>query len=240
MEKLEEIDKAIAQELEIQTGRLLEEFPSPEDLLKLLTEPSHRLWERRLRDRDAFEVRIGLGIKAAAIAFEVRGGRPDVSLPQLHDVPITLDFGKTSLFGIAGPRNLVRDTSRWILAQLSFFRSPKDLLFVVFTSPDDSGDWSWFPKLPHSSQEQLVGPWLIGNDDISIAARVKELTAILDERLERLRDVGAITFSPEILVVFDGVRALRSVPGVVRLLREGQKVGMMTIGPDCLRRSTVN
>jgi S-DNA-T family DNA segregation ATPase FtsK/SpoIIIE len=232
LEKLEEIDKAIAQELEIQTGRLLEEFPSPKDLLKLLTEPSHRLWERRLRDRDAFEVRIGLGIKAAAIAFEVRGGRPDVPLPQLHDVPITLDFGKTSLFGIAGPRNLVRDTSRWILAQLSFFRSPKDLLFVVFTSPDDSGDWSWFPKLPHSSQEQLVGPWLIGNDDISIAARVKELTAILDERLERLRDVGAITFSPEILVVFDGVRALRSVPGVVRLLREGQKVGMRFLALD--------
>jgi DNA segregation ATPase FtsK/SpoIIIE, S-DNA-T family len=73
----------------------------------------------------------------------------------------------------------------------------------------------------------------LGNDAESVAARVAELLAIVAARRQVIRDghrgVGS---GPGIVVVLDGARRLRSLPGVGRLLAEGPPVGVYAICLD--------
>ncbi|MBO0747824.1 MAG: hypothetical protein J2O47_05720, partial [Acidimicrobiaceae bacterium] len=85
--------------------------------------------------------------------------------------------------------------------------------------------------LPHARSDiPGTAPVRVGNDDDSREQRLKELLALLDARRSASRDTTL--FSPSVVVVFDGVRQLRTMPGVPRLLREGPAVGIYAIGLD--------
>src|SRR6185437_14815650 len=66
-----------------------------------------------------------------------------------------------------------------------------------------------------------------------VRRRVAELSAVLDERLDRRRgDARAGRLDPSIVVVLDGARRLRSTPGVARLLELGPTVGVYAVCLD--------
>jgi hypothetical protein len=74
---------------------------------------------------------------------------------------------------------------------------------------------------------------LIGADAEMVAARIAELTAIIKARYQALREQGrGVRFGPDVVVVFDGSRRLRSLPGAVAILREGPGVGVFSICLD--------
>ena len=98
--------------------------------------------------------------------------------------------------------------------------------------------WEWVRWLPHCRP----GPGgscvaQLGNDAESIAARVAELLAIVGARHRVIRDGHqGVGCGPGIVVVLDGSRRLRSLPGVGqllgRLLGEGPQVGVYAICLD--------
>jgi S-DNA-T family DNA segregation ATPase FtsK/SpoIIIE len=72
----------------------------------------------------------------------------------------------------------------------------------------------------------------VGNDAESVAARVAELLAIIAARQQAARDGGRVTATSQtntgpaaggcdIIVILDGSRKLRALPGVIQLLAEG-------------------
>ena len=75
---------------------------------------------------------------------------------------------------------------------------------------------------------------LIGNDAESVATRIAELLAIISARQQAARDAGPreARFRPDIVVIFDGSRKLRALPGAVQLLQEGPPVGVYAICLD--------
>ena len=83
---------------------------------------------------------------------------------------------------------------------------------------------------------------LVGNDAETVAARIAELTAIVKARHQALREhghpgrLGQGRSGPDIVVVFDGSRRLRSLPGAVGILREGPPVGVYSICLDADER----
>ena len=94
--------------------------------------------------------------------------------------------------------------------------------------------WEWVRWLPHCRPGPGGGCVAqLGNDAESIAARIAELLAIVSARQRMIRDgylgVGS---GPGIVVVLDGSRRLRSLPGVGQLLGEGPQVGVFVICLD--------
>src|SRR5690606_31633973 len=76
----------------------------------------------------------------------------------------------------------------------------------------------------------------VGNDQDSIARRVGELNQLIARRQER--DPGQKgTPPPDLLVVLDGARRLRALPGIVSLLRDGPEAGVHLLCLDEDERS---
>ncbi len=199
--------------------------------------PGRRLWERRPSDTDHLHVRIGVGDLPSTVTVD-----DDRDLDGLADeqritrgVPVTVPLAEVGVLGIAGAEDLPRDLGRWVLGQLAVTQSPREVQFVVLTAQQHVPAWAWTLWLPHlrptNGQEALA---LIGADGDTIGRRLAELSQVLAERKAERTKNGSMRprFSPEIVVVLDGARRLRAMPGVVGLLRDGPACGIRLVCID--------
>ncbi|MGW7003162.1 FtsK/SpoIIIE domain-containing protein [Streptomyces sp. NPDC054933] len=215
--------------------------PDAASLLLFATGPRRRLWERRLTDPDALLLRIGVADLPADIEL-VPGPRagsddPPPEVPQVHDVPVALPFTKLGVAGLAGERQRALATARWLAAQAVVLHSPRDLSLVVLSSVRDSGDvWDWLRWLPHARpQHGQDCVALVGTDSETVGRRVNELLNELNRRKTSSSQLGGaaqLRPDPSILVVLDGARLLRRVPGVPQLLQEGPLHGIFALCLD--------
>ncbi|MFJ4783387.1 FtsK/SpoIIIE domain-containing protein [Streptomyces sp. NPDC088794] len=215
--------------------------PDPAAVLTFGTGPRTRLWERRRTDADHLLLRFGTG----RLPSEVELDDPEQDEHKrkvrwyIEDAPVALSLRDLGVVGVAGPGDSAHALGRWAVAQTAVLHSPMDVQFYVLTDNDAHDRWDWVRWLPHSrptgGQDVNV---LIGTDAETVAARVGELTQLLDGRQKALQQGGrnkadgpAFT-DPDIVVVWDGSRRLRSMPGVVRLLREGPGVAIRSVCLD--------
>ncbi|MFF4837288.1 FtsK/SpoIIIE domain-containing protein [Streptomyces sp. NPDC001315] len=226
---------------EEQRGRR-EDSPDPAEILLFATGPRRRLWERRLTDPDAMQLRIGVGGLESDVEMVMgRGGtsydeeRPEP--PLLPDVPVTLPFARLGVVGIAGDRARALATARWLSVQAAVLHSPRDLSLVsLCATPAAGADWHWAHWLPHTNPDQgqdCVA--LVGFDSEGITRRVNELLGELARRKaarEQNNMTGQLYPDPNILVILDGARLLRRVPGVPQLLTEGPQNGILAVCID--------
>lgn len=216
--------------------------PDPAEILLFATGPRRRLWERRLTDPDALQLRVGSGSLPSDVELVLgRGGslydeeRPEP--PVLPDVPVTLPFTELGVVGIAGDRARALATARWLGVQAAVLHSPRDLSLVTLTSTPHAGaDWHWVHWLPHTSPDQgqeCVA--LVGFDSEGITRRVNELLNELARRKasrEQNNMTGQLYPDPNVLLILDGARLLRRVPGVPQLLAEGPQYGILALCLD--------
>ncbi|MDQ6615858.1 MAG: FtsK/SpoIIIE domain-containing protein, partial [Actinomycetota bacterium] len=206
-------------------------WPDPAAVVRFATGPHRRLWERRPDDLDALDLRIGLA--ELPVGVELVGENEDESgLPKAPAIPVVVSLRSVGVLGIAGPRARGVALARWLVIQLAVLHSPRNLALVLLTDEADAEDWSWFRWLPHANTED--GPVaLIGNTKATREARVKELAKIVDDRqVERKEHGDRAKWETEIIVVADGARSLRGVPGLRHVLRDGPAVGIRSICLD--------
>ncbi|MGW4900844.1 FtsK/SpoIIIE domain-containing protein [Streptomyces albidoflavus] len=216
--------------------------PDPALVLSLCTGPRTRLWERRRTDQDHLLLRVGTGYLPSEVVLddpEQDEHRREVTW-RIQDAPVTLPLRQLGVVGMAGPGDSGRAMGRWAVAQTAALHSPMDVQFYVLTETTAQPDWEWTRWLPHcrpaGSQDVNL---LIGTDAETVGARIGELTQILDARqkaLQENRGQNAGFSDPDIVVVWDGSRRLRSLPGVVRLLREGPEVHIYALCLDTEER----
>jgi S-DNA-T family DNA segregation ATPase FtsK/SpoIIIE len=119
-----------------------------------------------------------------------------------------------------------------VLAQAAVWHSPRDLQVVVLTEAAAAAAWDWVRWLPHARpdgrQDCRV---LLGLGPAQAALRVGELTALVEARRAEKATAarGARTDDRPVLVLVDGARALRAVPGLASLLAEGPAVGVYAV-----------
>ncbi|KIZ15421.1 FtsK/SpoIIIE domain-containing protein [Streptomyces natalensis] len=216
-------------------------FPDAAEILLMATGPRRRLWERRITDPDALLLRVGVADVAADIELvAAAGAQPDAEPPKppiVHDVPVPLPFTSLGVVGLAGPRTRTLATARWFTTQAAVLHSPRDLSVVILSSaPDTDEGWRWAHWLPHAVPQQgqdCVA--LVGADSETIGRRVNELLNELNRRKATTSQVGAATAlrpDPYTLIVLDGARLLRRMPGVPQLLQEGPLYGMYALCLD--------
>ncbi|WP_242903180.1 FtsK/SpoIIIE domain-containing protein [Actinomadura terrae] len=212
-------------------------YPDPAEVLLTATGPRRRLWERRRDDPDALHLRLGLADLPARI--ELTG---DVPVPVARQVPVALPLAELGVLGLTGPRSASRALARWIVAQAAALHSPRDLAVVVLSADAEAGEeWNWVRWLPHCAPregEDCVA--LVGTDPESVAHRVTELAIRVTER-RRAAQAGGQFFGQgkaadavpyTILIVLDGARTLRRVPGMPMLLSRGPEFGLYAICVD--------
>ena len=215
--------------------------PDPASVLSIASGPRRRLWERRRTDPDYLLLRVGTaGLPSAVELTDLTRDEHRRRLFWLiPDAPVTVPLAGRGVAGIAGPGDVPRSAGRWLVTQVASLHSPEDVQVCVLTGAGGQAAWEWVRWLPHcrpaGGQNCAV---LVGADAETVAARIAELQAIITARGKALREHGVAggRFGHDIVVVFDGSRKLRSLPGAIGVLREGPRVGVYSICLDAEER----
>jgi S-DNA-T family DNA segregation ATPase FtsK/SpoIIIE len=236
-----------------------EQCPDPASVLAIASGPRRRLWERRRTDPDFLLLRVGIADLPSAVELtdpEQDEHRRTVVWP-VQDAPVTIPLLERGVIGVAGPADAARAAGRWVVAQSAILHSPNDLRLFILTDSAGKASWEWVRWLPHcrptagggsGGQDAANCTAQVGNDAESVATRIAELLAIIAQRQQArgqqalghqtqgqlARGVGSeqLRFRTAIMVVLDGSRKLRSLPGVIQLLREGPDVGVYAVCLD--------
>ena len=204
--------------------------PDPTEVLLQATGPRSRLWERRPLDADWLSVRLGTADLPSEVVLndpsrERHQGALSWTAP---DVPVSVSLSESGVTGIAGRDGLAQRIARGVLGQVTTWHSPADVRVVLLTaSAGRDGDrWAWVRWLPHLRAGLSAGPVAtVGTDESTTARRVSDLVGLLEARRDAAD--GARGSQPtSVLVVLDGARALRLLPGMVGLLRDGPSYGI--------------
>jgi DNA segregation ATPase FtsK/SpoIIIE, S-DNA-T family len=223
-----DLNEALADEL--RSRRAL--WPDPSEILATATTPLARLWERRPEDLDAMVLRVGVGDRPPETEVAPQAGEPPPPLPPMPAVPVTVALRDAGVLGIAGPRPRAQALARWLLAQAATLHSPRDLSVVLLAHDGGEAAWGWTRWLPHARPGTRGNcAALVGNDMETVGARVSDLLALADQRRRQRDEAGSrgVRRPPDVLVMIDGARALRSLPGVTTLLQEGPDLGIYSI-----------
>jgi len=208
-------------------------MPDPVVVEDIATTPLARLWERRRGDADAMSVRLGATEVDLDARFE--GGGKDRGIAHRVGVtpsPLAADLRRGPL-GIAGDRTAALALVRSVVASFATLRSPRDASIVVICPDDAAGEWDFVQWLPHAHPTP-EGPVALGNSDDTRRERIRELTVALEHRLRAGDQRGAASFE-DILVVVDGARDARMLPGMVPLLEQGAARGIHIVAIDSER-----
>ena len=239
--ELEATEAAIAAALQREKLDRRAADPDPAELLVVATGPRARLWERRRTDPDHLVVRVGIADLPTGIAVqEGDNSQQKRELRAAQDVPAAFSLAEAGVVGVAGREEWPRRTARWLAGQLAVLQSPRDVQLYVLTDPAGESLWEWAAWLPHTrpllGQQALA---LMGADAETLARRVAELTELIKARQQARLNAGAaaVLTDPDVVVVMDGARRLRALPGVVTILQEGPAVGVYSICVDADERT---
>ncbi|HEU5159371.1 MAG TPA: FtsK/SpoIIIE domain-containing protein [Streptosporangiaceae bacterium] len=245
VERMRNIENQAYRGLVAERSARRRDVPDPAALLLFATGPRSRLWERRRTDPDWMLVRVGTADVPSEVSL-TDPGREDHERV-LHwtapDVPVGVPLEQAGVTGVAGHDDVRRQVAGWMVAQIAALHSPADIEMVVLSDPEGGAAWNWMRWLPHvrrgEASEIIAG---IGADDETTSRRVAELMAIMEQRKAAAADRGGGLMSsrnisfPPLLVVLDGARRIRLMPGLITLLREGPRLGMFFLCIDADER----
>ena len=238
-QSLVELDRELAGLVGVEERARRDAFPDPALVLDLAGGPGARLWERRPADADFLRLRVGLVDAPSRMLLtpDSRGrAKTEYAQPTCRLVPAEVDLAAAGVVGLAGERTALLRLTRSVLAGVAALHAPRDLSLVVLTGTDDAPDWEWAAWLPHTEPPPGgdAPARLVATDGAQATARVAELRRLVEERTEEQRSnlLGGAARGRRVLVVLDGARRLRAVPGLPELLRDGPAVGVVALCLD--------
>lgn len=197
--------------------------PAPDALLALVRDPS-RLWERRRRDQDFLQVRVGtgavpwFGLSVPAAESPVQPQDPYLlaeatavvdRFGTVPAMPVTIDLRTAHEVAVIGDRDTVLPMVRALVLQLAAVHSPDDLQLALACPAERLADWAGFDLLPQVQHAELFdGPVPARRIAESMGALGQVLGPDLTDRLQQAhttrRTGAATTPPPRLLVISDG------------------------------------
>ncbi|MEV0403560.1 type VII secretion protein EccCa [Actinoallomurus sp. NPDC050550] len=191
--------------------------PAPDSLWSLVM--SARLWERRARDGDFANVRVGTGPQQLAVQLIVPETKPVEDLEPMTagalrrfvrahstvpELPVAVSLASFARIQAMGEPETTRGLVRAMIAQIASFHSPDDVRICVCASPERMSHWEWVKWLPHSmhpSENDAAGPVRL------ITRSLSELESLLGQEVkDRPRFSPGLTQDdlPYHIVIVDG------------------------------------
>ena len=225
-----------------QRAGLYYRHPDPAQLWSTVV--SYRVWERRPADPDFGVVRVAIGPQTLATPLQPPVTRPLEDLEPMTagalrrfldaysvvpDLPVALslrgfarvfvqgEIGGTATGGSATGGGTGPALARAVLAQLSVFHAPDELLIAVCAGPERRDRWEWTKWLPHAqhpSRTDALGPVRL------VTSSAADLERLLDDVIgnrSRFSPAGPATDGPHVVVVLDGA----DLTGATALIGDG-------------------
>lgn len=209
--------------------------PAPDWLGTLARDPA-RLWDRRRRDADFLDVRVGTGstrwfdvtvppsespVEPHDPLMASEAGLVVDTYARVEQMPVTVDLARAGVVAVVGERARTVPLVRALLGQVASAHTPDDVLLAAAYAPERAADWAGLDMLPHAVDGELFdGPVPARRVAASLPDLADVLARTLDERLAYARASrrtgGQGVVSSRLVVVSDdhGRRAGRlSVPG---------------------------
>ena len=206
---------------------------------------SFRLWERRPGDGDFGVVRVGIGPQTLATPLVPPVTPPTGDLEPLTagalrrfldtysiipDLPVSVSVRGFARLHVRGPEEATRALVRAMLAQLTVFHAPDDLVVAACVAPERRAGWEylkWLPHALHPTRVDALGPARL------VAGSARELETLLDDVLaNRPRFTpggsGPPAEGPQVVVVVDG----GDLAGSEHLATEGGLTGVALLDLD--------
>ncbi len=222
---------------------LLNNFSSPEDIIRKVQNLELRLWERRPDDLDFMSVRLGVGKTPSLIT--INPPDPDIPAPEIRrafgiytryrdliEAPIVVSLQQSRSIGVVGSRSQALSAVYSILAQLVTYHSPDDLNVYLFAPEHRYKNWEWMRWLPHTNGERSGGrPDFMAFGSKSARLLMSAMSKQFDARRSSEEDTqdGPITDGPFSMLVFDGYAEVQDEPGFLRLIREASNLRVASI-----------
>lgn len=193
--------------------------PAPSALVPVVRDPA-RIWERRPRDADFLQVRVGLGLVPW---FDLTVPDPESPL-EPHDpillreaelitsgfervgsMPVATDLRRTGVVAVVGEHAEAAATVRSLLLQLATHHSPDDLSVAATFAPRHAAEWRGLDLLPHVQDPTLVdGPVRARRIAPDVTSLGEILGETLTDRLQHahsMRRTGVAGAAPKHLVI---------------------------------------
>ena len=155
-----------------------------------------RVWERRPRHEDFLSARIGLGRVPLATPLALEAARDPLAERDLEllesaervvgehrevpDQPVILDLRRHPVVSLIGAPDQTRAIARSIVAELTTFCAPDDLLLAVAHPPGAEPAWEFTRWLPHQ----------VGEDGRPLCGEVSRVLDRLAEEVGRRREAA--------------------------------------------------
>jgi len=239
MRRLSQLRAQVRGTVRQQRDAIYYRHPDPQSLWS--TASSGRLWERRRGDADFGVVRVGLGPQELATPLLPPQTRPVDELEPLcaaalrrfvatysvvPDLPVAIALRDFTHVYVRGPEVAAHGLARSLIAQLTTFHAPEDLLLglCVAETRRDSWEWAkWLPHALHPTKTDAVGAVRL------FTSAIPSLEAMLDDVLaNRPRFAAAapgFAAGSHVVVLIDG----GSTAGSDHLMTEGGVEGVTII-----------
>ncbi len=136
--------------------------PSIKEIESMVSNYSHRLYERKINDGDF--INISLGVSECKPSFNISAKFDDVEYKNdnlydamkstynefciIKDVPVIVDLKKSHL-GIVGEKEYIHNQLFSIITQLCFMQSYHDLEIVTLLGEKSKSEFDWIKWFPH-------------------------------------------------------------------------------------------
>ncbi len=190
--------------------------PGPEALADMVLHDSARLYERSFMDDDFLQVNLGYYQGKSRVTVSFSKDELDMTKDELADIakeipaeyavidriPLTIDLKKANL-GLVGSRENVHEQLKYLLLQITFFQSYRDLQIIFLHHKIYQEEFSyvrWYPHLRIHSIN-VCGEICTEQARDQILGSIQQ---ILKERRQKLQEEKQETmFSPYILFIID-------------------------------------
>jgi ESX secretion system protein EccC len=237
LRRLTQLRAQVRNSIRLQREALAYRHPAPNVLWS--TTAGGRLWERRRDDADFGVARIAVGAQEVATRLVPPQTKPVDELEPLcamalrtfvstysvvPDLSVAVALRDFSRIYVRGDRPAVTGLVRALLAQLTTFHAPDDLLIGLCVADAQRPEWEWAKWLPHAQHQSKLDA--IGQVRL-FASSVSSLEALLDDVLaNRPRFAPAAPAGgPLVLIVIDG----GSTAGSDHLMTDGGVAGVTVL-----------
>jgi S-DNA-T family DNA segregation ATPase FtsK/SpoIIIE len=195
-------------------------YRHPEPAQLWSTANSHRVWERRPADPDFAVVRLAVGPQTLATPLIPPVTRPLEDLEPMTagalrrfldaysvvpDLPVAVSLRGFARVFVRGDQAEARSLTRAVLAQLSVFHAPDDMIIAICAGPERRRAWEWVKWLPHNlhpSKTDALGPVRL------VASSGPDLEKMLEDVIgnrPRFNPAAAGGHGPHVVIVLDGI-----------------------------------
>jgi DNA segregation ATPase FtsK/SpoIIIE, S-DNA-T family len=215
---LGQVRRRVRRAAEQQRAAALWHHPAPSSLWCIAL--GTRLWERRPIDGDYLSVRVARGPQRLGVTLVTPETKPIEDLEPISagslrrfvrthssvaDLPVAIAFSAFARVAFTGAKKDLRGIVRAIVAQLTTFHSPDDVMVAVCAGSQEQDAWEWVKWLPHGLAAETfdaVGQARMISDDLLA------LEAMFGDTLTSRPRFGIAGGGdgPHVIVVIDGGR----------------------------------